>query len=144
MILMRPLAILEFQHQPISHALWDKWKISIIYRNCTFSLHPSMGKFPSKLPPCIFINQQSKPTFEKCIWFNKQQSSFIERALFDISIFQIDCDNMIIMAPGFQSVLNWLEDIFDISQADIFEYFSTWIKRMFPIFRRCQASQVYK
>ena len=41
------------------------------------------------------------------------------RTQFDISIFQFDRDNPIIMAPGFQSVLNWLEDIFDISQADI-------------------------
>ena len=50
-------------YQAISRALLDKWKISIIYQNCTF-LYASMIKFPSKLPPCIFINQQSNQLFK--------------------------------------------------------------------------------
>ena len=51
--------------------------------------------------------------------------------------FETDCVNLIIMAPGLQSVLYWLEDIIDIFQADIWNMW--WIlkpldQRMFPIF----------
>ena len=75
-----------------------------------------MVKFPSKLPPCIFINQQSNQLFKNAFDSTNNNHHSWHNLIFP---FETDCVNLILMAPGLQSVLYWLEDIIDIFQADI-------------------------